>query len=91
MRFNIAKDVPCFGPPRIGDVFPAKGGARRKIACWVVLAINPETGATILIGLNDKGDVTSATTYAAHVMELRTQIGRVEGLEDLEFNVEPLP
>lgn len=90
MRFRIAKEVPCFGPTRVGDVFPAKGGARHKIAMWVVVAIN-ESGATVLIGLNDKGEITSASTYAEHVMERRVPIGRVEGLEDLEFNVEPLP
>lgn len=90
MKFNIARDVPCVGPVRVGDVFPAKGGARYKISVWVVIAIN-ENGGTVLLGLNDKGEVTSASTYAEHVMERRVPIGRVEGLDELEFNVEPLP
>lgn len=90
MKFNISREVPCCGPVRVGDVFPAKGGARKKIAMWVVLAIN-ENGATVLLGLNDAGEVTSASTYAEHVMERRVPIGRVEGLDELEFNVEPLP
>lgn len=91
MKFNIQPAMKDFyGPVRVGDVFPAKGGARVRIAMWVVLAVN-ETGGTVLIGLNDKGEVSSATTYASHVMEQRVLIGRVEGLEDMEFNVEPLP
>lgn len=90
MKFSINKDVPCFGDARVGDVFPAKGGARKRIAMWVVIAIN-ENGSTVLLGLNDQGEVTSACTYAEHVMERRVPIGRVEGLEELEFNVEPLP
>lgn len=90
MKFNIAREVPCIGPVRVGDVFPAKGGARYKISMWVVIAVN-EKGATVLLGLNDNGEVTSACTYAEHVMERRVPIGRVEGLDELEFNVDALP
>lgn len=71
-------------------MFPAKGGARYKIAMWVVIAIT-ESGGTVLLGLNERGEVTSATTYASHVMERRHLIGRVEGLDELEFNIEVLP
>lgn len=79
---------------RVGNVYPAKGAARKRIAMWVVIAIN-ETRmggqSAHLIGLNDDGVITSTTSYGVHAMQGRDLIGRVEGLEDLEFNVEPAP
>lgn len=83
VRERYSKEV------RVGDVYPAKGGARRKIAMWVVLNIH--NGMVHLVGLNEEGVMTSTTSYGVHAMEERELIGRVEGLEELEFVVVPVP
>ena len=97
MKFNIQQpinDRMINGGVRIGDVYPAKGGARRRIALWVVLSITgtDHSGQMVhLLGLNEEGEITSTSSYGLHAMESRERIGYVAGLEDMQFNIEPMP
>ena len=69
---------------QVGDVFPARGPG---VYCWLVLAVK-ENGATVVLGLNETGEITSGQTYAPHVMERRERIGFVEGLDGLSLKLE---
>ena len=62
MRFNIEPPVARAAAGaftvKVGDVYPAKGGARRKIAMWIVLSMSPSNRMVHMVGLNEEGEIT---------------------------------
>lgn len=92
MRFNLPEpQVPLDSESqlRIGNVYKCKGGGKTKY--WIVVGIDAKVVS--LIGVNGDGVVTSATTYGVWIFDgsgsfsQRTCIGRVEGLEELSFDI----
>lgn len=93
MKFRIEDKavLPQTPSVRVGNVYPAKGGARAKIAMWVVIGVDEGSQRVHLVGLNDIGEMRSTCSYGIWAMQSRDVIGRVEGLDELEFTVEPTP
>jgi hypothetical protein len=80
---------------RVGNVYPCKGGRRksdgRRTAYWVVVGL-AGSGAQ-LVGIDEDGSITSATSYGKHVFSCplyahRHLLGRVEGLQGFKFKVQ---
>lgn len=95
MKFNLP--VPLPRPERdeslrIGNVYACKGGG--KTAFWVVVGLDDR--CVNLLGINRDGVVTSTQNYGRHVFEgsasslfkKRALLGRCEGLEGLDFDVQ---
>lgn len=93
MKFNLPTPLP--EPERdetlrIGNVYACKGGG--KTTFWIVVGIDER--AVNLLGINRDGVITSTQNYGRHVFESphlfkkRALLGRVEGLEALEFDVQ---
>lgn len=91
MKFNIDDmgKVRQIGEVQIGDVYPAKGGSRQKIAMWVVVGIRGNM--CHLIGLNNEGEISSTSSYGIWAMERRELIGHCPEVVDLVLTVKPLP
>lgn len=92
MKFNLDafKGSGIMEPLQIGDVFPAKGGARTRL--WVVIAIpngGPDGNMVHALGVDMEGAIVSTTTYARRVFEERDRIGHVD-LSELELRIKPL-
>lgn len=90
MKFNISENVQGYAEPQIGDVFAAKGGNWQGTKLWLVVAKKPPN-TIVCLGLNREGCIVGAAHYNAHAMEGRAPVGRVEGLEELAFDVEAVP
>ena len=95
MKFNLPTPLPH--PERdetlrIGNVYPCKGGGKTRF--WIVIGLDDRS--VNLVGINSDGVVTSTQNYGRHVFEgntcslfqKRTLLGRCEGLESLEFDVQ---
>lgn len=89
MRFNLPKaperpEIPT--ELRVGNVYPSKGG--RGTRYWVVINIR-EKGVD-LIGLDAEGEISGATSYGRWAFEngSRPLLGRVEGLDRLDFDIQ---
>lgn len=87
MKFTVDPNLKqlCEPTVRVGDVFQAKGGCRKNIAMWVVAGVRD--GYCSMLGLNQAGEISSATCYALHAMEKRERIGFVKELNALEFTI----
>lgn len=91
MKFNIPEQTPPLldNELLIGNVYKCKGGS--KTDYWIVVGI--DTKSVFLIGVNKEGVMTSATSYGRHVFDgssplfNRKSIGRCEGIEQLEFDI----
>lgn len=93
MKFNLPTPQPQ--PERdetlrVGNVYACKGGGKTRY--WIVLGLD---GTSVnLVGINRDGVVTSTQNYGRHVFESpplfnrRVLLGRVEGLDALEFDVQ---
>ncbi len=92
MKFNVSSETRAQlqREVRVGDVYRAKGGSHNSPYMWVVFAIWQQR-TVHMVGLDRSGEVRSTTSYGIHALEGRDLIGRVEGLEEMEFNVEPMP
>lgn len=95
MKFNLPTPLPH--PERdetlrIGNVYACKGGG--KTTFWIVVGLDDRS--VNLLGINRDGVVTSTQNYGRHVFDgpasnlfkKRTLLGRCEGLESLEFDVQ---
>lgn len=89
MKFNTeaapANALECRGV-RVGDVYPCKGGRGYLKKAWVVMSVR-EDRCTVL-SINEHGEIICGETYGTHAFERRDLIGRVEGLEELIFNIQ---
>lgn len=65
-----------------GDVYGARGPGPRY---WIIMSVKQNSCSAL--GLNDDGEVVSATNYALHVFERRQLLGRCEELEGMKFSV----
>lgn len=92
MKFNLPTETPPEPERtevRIGDVFNVKG--RGPARYWLIVALRDRM--CVAMGLDAEGTIVSGTTYGVHVFEgdrpgsKRIKLGRVEGLEELAFDV----
>lgn len=93
MKFNLPTETPPEPERtevRIGDVFNVKG--RGPARFWLIVAIRDRM--CVALGLDAEGVIVSGTTYGTHVFEndqrlgiRRIKLGRVEGLDELSFDV----
>ena len=94
MKFNLPSPLPAPDRDeslRVGNVYACKGGGKTRF--WVVIGLDDR--AVSLIGINGDGVVTSTQNYGRHVFDnssalfkRRALLGRVEGLDALEFDVQ---
>lgn len=92
MKFNLPTPQPQPDRDeslRIGNVYACKGCGKTRY--WIVLGLDQT--AVNLVGVNREGVVTSTQNYGRHVFESpafnhRRLLGRVEGLSELEFDVQ---
>lgn len=93
MKFNLPTPTPpdaVSTEVRIGDVYNVKG--RGPARCWLIVALRDRMA--ICLGLDAEGCIVSGTTYGVHVFEgdrlgsRRIKLGRVEGLDELSFDVQ---
>lgn len=92
MKFHLPTTTPPEDPAPevcVGDVFNVKGRGPAKY--WVIIAIRGRMA--MCVGIDGEGQIVSASNYGVHVFEgqglgaKRTKLGRVEGLEELGFDV----
>jgi len=89
MKFNTeAAPTGALSPRsvRVGDVYPCKGGRGYLKKAWVVLSVREDR--TTVISINEEGEIICGETYGTHAFESRDLIGRVEGLEELKFDIQ---
>lgn len=95
MKFNLPTpqpQAPHDESLRVGNVYACKGGGKTRY--WIVVGLD-DTSVN-LIGINREGVVTSTQNYgrhvfdqsASHLFKRRALLGRCEGLEALEFDVQ---
>jgi len=86
MKINIQTDVVLpEDEPRIGNVYPMKGGyGVRDGHMYVIVSITQENTA-ICLQISKHGDIVGATRYGIHVFRDRAPIAFVEGLDELEL------
>jgi hypothetical protein len=88
MRFTpkLQQEIPPRRYAKVGDVYPAKGG-RGENRFWVVIAVNKNHYAAC-IGIGEEGQVTSCQTYGAWAFEDRPLVGRCEGIDEMNFEID---
>lgn len=100
MKFNVPNGMDDEPSRRhamaVGNVYKCHGGGKTRF--WVVMGFDDRSVS--MLGINAEGKVTSATTYGRHVFEgfhygdnlfkQRRLVGRVNGLEQLTFDLQPL-
>lgn len=88
MKFTprVVHDQPSRRLANVGDVYPAKGG-RGDSRYWIVLAVN-DKGYASCLGIGEEGQITSAQTYGVWAFEERPLVGRCEGIESMNFEIE---
>lgn len=82
-------------PPRIGNVYPVKGGRGMSRGHMnVMIAITERTEfngvSCLFLTINKQGKPVGVTTYAWHYVEDLQPIAFVEGLEDLNLDMRSL-
>ena len=89
MKFNTPGKLDEYPQDEIlvGDVYPVKGGGKAKTRYWVVVAIAGDWKSVQVLGIDDSGEVVQATSYNTYTLLERQRIGRVEGLEDVCFDI----
>ncbi len=86
MKFNV-ENIPAElmeDAPRVGDVYPAKGGA--VTSAWIVMAVRNNNAH--LIGVNKEGQITSTTSYGVHTLSSRDRIGFCPELLDMDLTLQ---
>lgn len=87
MRVDLSRvPVPVGSEPEVGNLYIAKGG-RGSTAYWLVVARTPSNGC-VLLGLDSLGVVVSSANYNSHAVKDRPLVGRVPGLDQLQFLME---
>ena len=89
MKINVA-DIPGFQQPVVGNVYPISGGYGRKAGHSMVLLAITEKQTCLMLVIDRQGNPMGVTSYGLHAIEERSPVAFVRGLEDLEFNMEPL-
>lgn len=83
-------------PPRVGNVYPVKGGrGMAKGNMYVLIAIyepqDPYTGTTcIMLAITKEGIICGSTTYAMHYVRDLSPIAFVEGLDQIDLTMRSL-
>ena len=92
MKFNIPENrIDLFDNDlRVGNVYKCKGGGKTRF--WICVGFDDK--AVMLVGINNEGIITSATSYGRHVFDnsvavfrAREVVGFCESLEQLEFDI----
>ena len=88
MKFTprIPQEMPERRLVKVGDVYPSKGG-RGDNRYWVVINVN-KSGYAACIGIGEEGQVTSCQTYGAWAFEDRPLLGRCDGIEEMNFEID---
>lgn len=90
MKINVT-DIPSFQQPIVGNVYAINGGYGRKAGhAMVLIAVTAKQTALMLI-IDNNGDPVGVTAYGLGSIAERTPIAFVRGIDDLAFNMEPLP
>jgi len=82
-NLNIQEKGNLLRGPEVGDVFQAKGGKTPR----VYVIIGQRELSSYYVSLDSKGEICGVGNYYTSVFEERQRIGRVEGLEDLQFDI----
>lgn len=90
MKINVT-DLPTFSQPVIGNVYAINGGYGRKAGHSMVLLAVTERQSALMLVIDKDGNPVGVTSYGTHYIEERAPIAFVRGLDDLVFNMEPLP
>lgn len=90
MKFNIeTRDgKPFIGPPAVGDVYPIRGGRGLRYGYqFIVMGIHEQQRMAYSLTINRDGEIVGVHSVGLHILEEMVPVGRVEGLEQLEFTV----
>jgi hypothetical protein len=89
MHFNMAPlNVIPADDPRVGNVYPVRGGhGMKKKHMFVLFHISESQQLGFLYVINKEGELVGVTQYGLHYIRELTPIAFVDGLEDLEFNM----
>lgn len=89
MKFNLGSELQrrVSKEIKIGDVYPARGGKTGAVY-WVVVGISGDWKCVRVLGVDENGDVVSATSYNPHSLQDRPRVGFVKDLDKLEFDIE---
>ena len=96
MRIRLeGLDAPPFDDPRVGNVYPIKGGRGLSRGHMNVLFAITEGDQwqgprALMLTINKEGYPVGVTHYAMHYVENLQPMAFVEGLEGLEFNMRSL-
>lgn len=97
MKFDI--QVQEFGPndpPRIGNVYPVKGGRGLRYGHMMVLfAITTpketwQGQSALMVVVDKEGQPQGVTSYGMHYVENLCPIAFVDGLDEVEFTMRPI-
>lgn len=97
MRINVEGGVlPPSYSPRVGNVYPARGGkAGSRGWLYVLIAMTePDRlfGVTCLfLTVTREGSPVGVTQYGLHHVETMEPVALVEGLEDLDLTMRTIP
>lgn len=96
MKINVeGGTLPPSYAPRVGNVYPARGGrAGNRNHLYVVLAITEPSGmfgpTCLCLTVTREGNPVGVTQYGAHYLENLEPVAFVDGLEDLDLTMRPL-
>lgn len=90
MKINVA-DLPTFSQPVIGNVYGCSGGYGRKAGHAMVLIAVTERQSALMLVIDKDGNPVGVTSYGLHAIEERAPIAFVRGLDEMVFQMEPLP
>lgn len=77
----------CFKhTPKVGNIYPAKGGAsyRRSTQKWIVISIVGDaekdllSAKAVMLGLDDKDNIVSSQTYNCFALHDRKVLGHID-------------
>ena len=72
--------------PKVGNIYPAKGGAsyRRSTQKWIVISIVGDaekdllSAKAVMLGLDDKDNIVSSQTYNCFALHDRKVLGHID-------------
>lgn len=89
MRIST-NNIPYLRYPEVGNVYPVYSGEGRRCGyLQVVIAVTP-TKRCVLITVDMDGLPVSATSYHVDYIATKPIVGFVPGLDELQFDMEPI-
>lgn len=79
------------GEPRIGDMYPVRGGSGLRYGhLHVLVSINERTRMCYFLTVNSQGEIVGTYSLGTHVIEDRVPVARVEGFESMQLTMRSL-